>query len=60
MESRTVKILVIDDIEDNLTSLKALIKESFSDATILTALSGLQGLELAALEDPDVILLDIL
>ncbi|MDA3823950.1 MAG: response regulator, partial [Bacteroidales bacterium] len=60
MESRTTKILAIDDIEDNLTSLKALIKESFPGAIIFTALNGFHGLELAASEDPDVILLDIL
>jgi len=59
MESRRVKILVIDDNPDNLISIKALIMEAFPDALILTALTGTKGLELAIAEDPDVILLDI-
>ncbi|MCX6237898.1 MAG: PAS domain S-box protein [Bacteroidia bacterium] len=59
MESRRVKILVIDDNQDNLISIKALIREAFSDALILTALTGTNGIELAVTEDPDVILLDI-
>ena len=54
-----MKILAIDDNQDNLISLKALIKDTFPDAQTLTALNGGQGLELAAGEDPDVILLDI-
>ena len=58
-ESKKIKILAIDDNKDNLISLKALIKEAFPDVTILIALSGEKGLELAAAEDPDVILLDI-
>jgi PAS domain S-box-containing protein len=54
-----MKILAIDDNKDNLISLKALIKDVFPDALTLTAASGRKGLELAASEDPDVILLDI-
>ena len=54
-----MKILAIDDNKDNLISLKALIKDVFPDALTLTATSGGKGLELAASEDPDVILLDI-
>ena len=60
MESERIKILAIDDNQDNLISLKALIKEAFPDAKIFTALNGTKGLELAAAEDPDVILLDII
>ncbi|MDP2423142.1 MAG: PAS domain S-box protein, partial [Bacteroidales bacterium] len=59
MESRKVKILVIDDNKDNLITFEALIKEAFRDVVIFTAMSGKRGLELAATEDPDVILLDI-
>ncbi len=59
MESNKIKILAIDDNEDNLISLKALIRESFPDALFLSALNGKIGLKLASLEDPDVILLDI-
>ncbi|MEI6060612.1 MAG: PAS domain S-box protein [Bacteroidota bacterium] len=59
MEIRRSKILAIDDNQDNLISIRALIKESFPEALILTASNGLKGLELAAAEDPDVVLLDI-
>jgi PAS domain S-box-containing protein len=59
MEGRKIKILAIDDNQDNLISIKALIRESFPDALVLTALTGLKGIELAIAEDPDVILLDI-
>jgi len=54
-----ITILAIDDNGDNLISLRALIGESFSDARVLTTQSGRQGIRLAASEDPDVILLDI-
>ncbi len=59
MESKKIKILAIDDNKDNLVSLKALIKDEFPDAIIFTALNGIKGIELAAKENPDVILLDI-
>ena len=55
-----MKILAIDDNKDSHIIIKALIKDAFPDALTLTALSGAQGLELAAAEDPDVILLDII
>ena len=60
MENSVVLILAIDDNQDNLISLKALIKDVFPEAAVLTALTGKQGLQLAAAEVPDVILLDIL
>jgi len=56
---KKLNILAIDDNKDNLISIKALIKEAFPDALTLTALNGIKGLELAVLENPDVILLDI-
>ncbi len=59
MANRKTKILAIDDNQDNLITLNALIKEAFPEAVILAALNGKRGLELAASEDPDVILLDI-
>lgn len=52
-------ILAIDDIHDNLISLKALIYDIFPEASFLMALNGPKGLELARKESPDVILLDI-
>jgi len=60
MENRKIKILVIDDNKDNLITMQALIKESFPKAVILTAQSGMKGLEIAAESDPEVILLDII
>ncbi|MCF8345127.1 MAG: response regulator [Bacteroidales bacterium] len=59
MKNNEPKILVIDDNQDNLISIKALIRESFPNAEILTAQSGSKGLEVAAGSIPDVILLDI-
>ncbi len=60
MESRETKILAIDDNNDNLISIKALIEDAFPLAITFTADNGKRGLELAESEDPDVILLDIL
>jgi PAS domain S-box-containing protein len=60
MNSKKIKILAIDDNNDNLTSLKALIKEAFPAVIIYTALTGAKGIEIAGAEDPDVILLDII
>ncbi len=54
-----LSILAIDDRADNLLVLKAMIKEAFPHAAILTALNGREGIELALAKDPDVILLDI-
>lgn len=59
MINRAPVILAIDDNPDNLVTIKALIRESFPDAAVLTALSGEQGYQLAVENDPDVILLDI-
>lgn len=59
MEKTKVKILVIDDNNDNLISMKALIKDIFPDAITLTALTGETGLKLALAHYPDVILLDV-
>lgn len=59
MADRIIKILAIDDNQDNLISLKALLNEAFPKAIVFTALNGQKGLDLAATEDPDVILLDI-
>jgi len=60
MESKKMKILAIDDNPDNLITIKALISEAFEEALIFTASNGIKGLELAAAEAPDVILLDII
>ena len=59
MEADRLTILAIDDIQDNLTTLKAVIRDTFPEARVLTAQDGPAGIELALAEDPDVILLDI-
>ncbi len=60
MENSNIKILAIDDNNDNLISLNALVKEAFPNVKMLTALNGAAGLEIAEKEDPDVILLDVI
>ncbi len=59
MDMGRIKILAIDDNQDNLISLNALIKETFPDAKVITSLNGKEGIKHAAAEDPDLILLDI-
>ncbi len=54
-----MKILAIDDNPDNLTTLKAVLSDSFPEACVLTAPDGYRGIELVLSEDPDVVLLDI-
>ena len=54
------KILAIDDNNDNLISLRAIINDAFPGSILFTALGGLKGIELAIVNNPDVILLDIL
>lgn len=59
MDSKIISLLAVDDNNDNLVSLKALLKESFQNAEVYTALSGKEGIRIAAEIIPDVILLDI-
>jgi len=59
METKQPTILAIDDIQDNLTSLKAVLHDALPEFKLLTALDGKSGIALAQAEDPDVILLDI-
>jgi len=53
-------ILAIDDLKDNLITIKALLKNYLPDCLILTAQSGIEGIEIARKEQPDTILLDII
>jgi PAS domain S-box-containing protein len=59
MKNAHLKILAIDDNADNLTTLRAVMRDVLPDCTLLTALNGKRGIELAREENPDVILLDI-
>jgi PAS domain S-box-containing protein len=54
------KIIVIDDNEDNLLALYAIITDMFSGFAIYTSSDGPGGIELAKKHQPDLILLDIL
>ncbi len=53
------KILAIDDRQDNLVAVTALLKTFISDCHVLTAQSGAEGLQMADSEQPDIILLDV-
>lgn len=52
-------ILAIDDNEDNLVVLRALLTDSFPDSSLHAARSGEEGIEAARAVNPDVILLDL-
>lgn len=56
METYALKLLAIDDIQDNLTTLRV-VQDALPGYVVLTALNGQQGIDLARREDPDVILL---
>jgi len=60
VETRQLKILVIDDNRDNVIVLKALIRDAFPEAHVLMAVDGKSGFEMAAREDPDIIFMDII
>ena len=59
MSPNSLTILAIDDHQDTMTALNAVMAHAFPNARTLTALNGPTGIELALTEDPDVILLDI-
>lgn len=59
MGPETLTILAIDDNQDNLTTLKAVLKDAFPGAVVFTAATGELGIEIALDKNPDVILLDI-
>ncbi|MDY6854508.1 MAG: response regulator [Thermodesulfobacteriota bacterium] len=53
------KILAIDDKEDNLVLIEALLTSLIPGCTVVTARSGRTGIEKAKEQQPDSILLDI-
>jgi len=53
------KILAIDDKQDNLITITAVLKALIPDCQVITAQSGPEGIEMAKAESPDTILLDI-
>jgi|SRR5208283_4644922 len=55
-----LKVLVIDDNQLELAILGGTLARLFPGATLLAAQTGQEGLEVAAMHDPDVVVLDIL
>ncbi len=53
------KILAIDDKKDSLIAISALLNVLIPDCNVITAQSGVEGLEKAKTQSPDTILLDI-
>ena len=53
------RILIIDD-EDDIREVAALSLEATAGWQILTANSGAQGIEIAAAQQPDAILMDVM
>ncbi len=53
------KILAIDDKQDNLITLSAILKNLIPECNVITAQSGSEGLKKAKIHSPDTILLDI-
>jgi two-component system cell cycle response regulator len=54
----TARILVVDDIEANVRLLEAKLEADYYQ--VITANDGVRALELAASEQPDIILLDVM
>jgi CheY-like chemotaxis protein len=57
--SQTKRILIIDD-DDDIREVAALSLEAVAGWDVITASSGASGIELAAKEKPDAILLDVM
>jgi GAF domain-containing protein/DNA-binding response OmpR family regulator/HAMP domain-containing protein len=57
-DSRTARILIIDDHEDSLRLLEGILGEE-AKFRIFTARSGMEGIQLVARRRPDLILLDL-
>ena len=53
------KLLIIDD-EDDIREVATITLETMADFEVITASSGLAGVEKAEAERPDVILLDVM
>ena len=54
------KLLIVDDQQDNLISIKASLNVYMPECRVFTAESGSEGIALAKRELPDVVLLDII
>ncbi len=54
-----VKFLLVDDLEDNLLAMSALLQESLTNVEFLLAHSGIEALELLLAHDVALALLDV-
>ena len=54
----TAKVLVVDDIPANVRLLQAKLEADYYD--VVTAHSGAEAIDMAILEQPDIILLDVM
>lgn len=54
-----LKILIVDDDSDNMAAVKSVLARKLEGTSVSIAPDGAKGLELALLENPDMILLDI-
>ncbi|MCM2266693.1 MAG: response regulator [Elusimicrobiales bacterium] len=59
MPQKKIKVLAIDDQQDNLDILKITLKRAIPGVEFFCSTDGEKGLALALAKDPDVILLDI-
>ena len=57
-EDAKYKMLIVDDDADVLASMKLALEDT--GHTVLTAADGLKALEVAAAEDPDIVVLDLM
>ena len=53
------RILAIDDNQDNLVTVSALLRNVLEECDVITAESGPEGIERAKSQSPDAILLDV-
>jgi two-component system cell cycle response regulator len=54
----TARILIVDDLLPNVKLLEAKLSREYYE--VLTAMSGKEALEIAARDDPDLVLLDVM
>lgn len=54
----TARVLVVDDLAPNVKLLEAKLRAEYFE--VLTALSGEEALEIAASQQPDIVLLDVM
>ncbi len=53
------KILIVDDMPDNLVAISAMIRALIPGTEVITAGSGAEGINRTRTESPDVVLLDV-